>query len=169
LATSLMSAPAIARCIGKTKPKFFVDYLSPRSFLAELRAVDRRAAIVELAQTLADRELPPHLIVDMAWTREQLGPTGIGDGVAVPHARVPGLAAPRIAVGLSKLGIDFDAIDGVPARIVILIATPEEDEGAQLEILSSIGKTLSLADERERFRSARSYTELCALLKAQGA
>jgi Kef-type K+ transport system membrane component KefB/mannitol/fructose-specific phosphotransferase system IIA component (Ntr-type) len=169
LITSLMSAPAIERCIGRKKPRLFVDHLQPRSFNPELRAVDRRAAIVELAQTLADREIPSHLIVDLAWAREQLGPTGIGDGVAVPHARVPGLAAPRIAVGLSKLGIDFDAIDGMPARIVILIATPEEDEGAQLEILSSIGKTLSQPEERERIRSARTYTELCALLKAQSA
>jgi mannitol/fructose-specific phosphotransferase system IIA component (Ntr-type) len=169
LVTSLMSAPAIARCIGRKKQRLFVDYLHPRSFNPELRAVDRRAAIVELAQSLADKDVPPHVIVDLAWAREQLGPTGIGDGVAVPHARVPGLAEPRIAVGLSKLGIDFDSIDGTPARIVILIATPEEDEGAQLEILSSIGKTLSHPEERDRFRSARTYTELCALLKAQSA
>ena len=166
LATSLMSAPAIARCLGRARSKLFIDYLSARAFVPELRARDRRAAIVELAGTLADRELAADKLVEFAWKREQLGPTGVGDGVAVPHARVPGLAAPRIAVGLSKAGVDFDSIDGAPAHIVILIATPEDDEGAQLEILSSIGTTLRDDAERERFRSARSYTQLCALIKA---
>jgi mannitol/fructose-specific phosphotransferase system IIA component (Ntr-type) len=167
LATSLMSAPAIARCLGRTRSKLFIDYLSARAFVPELRARDRRAAIEELAATLTDRELAAGRLVDLAWKREQLGPTGVGDGVAVPHARVPGLAAPRIAVGFSKTGIDFDAIDGAPAHIVILIATPEDDEGAQLEILSSIGTTLRDGAERERMRSARSYTQLCALIKAR--
>lgn len=167
LATSLLSAPAIARCLGRARSKLFIDYLSARAFVPELRARDRRAAIEELAGALADRELVADRLVDLAWKREQLGPTGVGDGVAVPHARVPGLAAPRIAVGFSKPGIDFDAIDGAPAHIVILIATPEDDEGAQLEILSSIGTTLRDGAERERFRSARSYTQLCALIKAR--
>ena len=64
------------------------------------------------------------------WTREQTLSTGVGNSVAVPHARIDGLNRPLVVVGISETGIDFDSPDGDLARIIFLILTPAEDSGA---------------------------------------
>jgi mannitol/fructose-specific phosphotransferase system IIA component (Ntr-type) len=71
-------------------------------------------------------------------------------------------------VGISPAGLDFDAPDGEPARIVIMILTPLEDSGAQLELLAEVSRLFRLPEVRERALSARSFTELRALLNVEG-
>ncbi|MBI1929277.1 PTS sugar transporter subunit IIA, partial [Candidatus Poribacteria bacterium] len=88
-------------------------------------------------------------------------------GVAVPHARIDGLADPVVAVGLSKEGIDFDAPDGVPAKIVFLLLTPLHDDGAQLEILADIAKIFNETATLEKSIQVSTYTEFLAFFKTK--
>jgi mannitol/fructose-specific phosphotransferase system IIA component (Ntr-type) len=101
--------------------------------------------------------------------REATMATGIGEGVAIPHARIDGLQAPVVAAALSADGIDFDAPDGEPARLIFLLLTPRDDDGAQLEILADIARTFHNDQLREKAVRAKNYTEFLAVLKTHGA
>jgi len=75
-------------------------------------------------------------IFTAVWTREKIMGTAIGSSIAVPHARLIEISAPVVVAGISREGIDFNAIDGVPARLIFMLLTPTRDEGAQLQILA---------------------------------
>ena len=93
-------------------------------------------------------------------------PTGIGQGIAVPHARLDGLLAPLVGVGLSEGGIDFDAPDGIGAQVICLILTPLQDNGAQLEILADIAATFKGRLKSEEIIKISGHTEFLALTRS---
>ncbi|MCK6446052.1 MAG: cation:proton antiporter [Planctomycetes bacterium] len=168
LATSMMSGPIVQWLLHRKRPRRIEHFLHSRTFVPKLRASDRKSAIDELCQTLARASGLDYARISTAvWEREQVTATGIGNGLAVPHARVDGLRHPYIAMGLSDQGVDFDAPDGQPARIVFVILTPPNDNGVQLEILADIGKTFVQPDVRDRALKLKSFTELLALLRTE--
>ena len=121
----------------------------------------------EMATAIADAAgLDAAEVAEGVLVREQLMATGIGHGLAVPHARLRGLTTPVVAVGLSTAGIDFDAPDGSPAHVIFLILTPVHDDGAQLEILADIAGTFRDEELRERIPSVEGFTEFLALVKS---
>jgi mannitol/fructose-specific phosphotransferase system IIA component (Ntr-type) len=133
-----------------------------------LRAEDRQGVILQLSKLLAEsRGLDSIAVRDAVLAREQLMATGIGMGVAVPHARIESLHWPVVAVGLSSVGIDFDAPDGVPAQIICLILTPQNDDGAQLKILADIAASFRHEHLREKTLQVGSYTEFLALIRSE--
>jgi Kef-type K+ transport system membrane component KefB/mannitol/fructose-specific phosphotransferase system IIA component len=169
LVTSVMSGPIMQRLVRRRRPRRFTDFMSARAFVDELDAVDAAGAIGELAEAAAaaTRDLDAPAAAAAVLAREQLQPTGLQHGVAVPHARLTALAAPVVAIGLSQRGIDFDAPDGAPARIVVLILTPTHDDGAQLEILADIARRFQDAELRDQIVHVRNFRELIALLKTR--
>ncbi|MGQ7246920.1 PTS IIA-like nitrogen regulatory protein PtsN [Halomonas sp. V046] len=92
--------------------------------------------------------------------RERLGSTGIGNGVAIPHARSPHCKAP--ICGFLKLAepIDFDAIDGEPVDLVFVLLVPEEADDAHLALLGQVAGVMNDAETRQRLRHASSQREL---------
>ncbi len=102
------------------------------------------------------------------WAREEALSTGIGNGVALPHARIEGLKAPVIVAGISYNGIDFDAPDDKLADIIFLMLTPKDDPGAQLEIASDIARLFRHPETLSHAHSAKNYTDFLALLKTEG-
>jgi Kef-type K+ transport system membrane component KefB/mannitol/fructose-specific phosphotransferase system IIA component (Ntr-type) len=167
LVTSMMSGPLIQRVLKRTRPRRFARMLTAKSFVNALQAHDKRGAIVELSAALGrSAELDPKMIETAVLAREEIGTTGVGDGVAVPHARIEGLERPLLAFGISQRGIDFGAPDATPCKLVFLILTPKSDSGAQLEILSDLGRTLKQRELREKLLGVGNYTELLALLRA---
>lgn len=72
--------------------------------------------------------------------REQLGSTGIGSGVAIPHCKLEGLARPVLAVGVTRQGIDFGAVDGEPVRLFFVLVSPQEAPAEHLQVLAGISK-----------------------------
>jgi Kef-type K+ transport system membrane component KefB/mannitol/fructose-specific phosphotransferase system IIA component (Ntr-type) len=168
LVTSLMSGPAMQWLLRLKKPRRFLDFLRPRAFFAQLAAQSRDQAIEELARPLASAlGLDPLQVVQAVKERERLMATGLGSGLAVPHARLDGLAGPAVGLGLSRAGIDFDAPDGRPAQLIFLLLTPRNDDGAQLEILADIARTFRARGLREQALNAVSYTELVGLIRSQ--
>ncbi len=167
LVTSLVSGPMLQLILRLKKPRRFVDYLQPQGFVNHLEATDRWQAIRDLAQMTAPLvDLDPGVVANAVLDREKLMATGIGKGVAVPHARLEGVLEPVITVGLSSAGLDFDAPDATPARIVCLILTPVQDDGAQLEILADIAATFKSRELREKAVSVTSFTEFLALVRS---
>ena len=168
LVTSLMSGPAIRRILGRTQPRRFAPLLSARVFLNPLLERDRRGAIRELAEALASTHGLDAAAVDArVWEREELGSTGMGQGLAIPHARLAGISEPRLALGLSPPGIDFNASDGELARVVFLILTPEGEPGDEIELLADIGRTFQDRDFSARLLQVSTFTELLALLRTR--
>lgn len=167
LVTSLMSGPAMQWLLRLKKPRRFRDFLRPRAFFSHLKAGTRDEAIDELSLALAGAlGLDPQLVATAVRQRERLMATGLGSGLAVPHARLDGLAGPAVGLGISRAGIDFDAPDGRAANLVFLLLTPRNDDGAQLEILADIARTFRSRNVREQALKATSFTEFVGLVRS---
>jgi mannitol/fructose-specific phosphotransferase system IIA component (Ntr-type) len=126
--------------------------IPPDHILLDSRAGSKRALITELASVLPAMDPDPVLEVVMA--REQLGSTGIGNGVAIPHGRLADLSEPVLALARHKDGIDFDAIDGKPVHIAILLLVPQEADRRHLELLAHLARTLQQEHMRREIMEA---------------
>jgi len=167
LVTSLMSGPLLQRVLRLKKPRRFTDFLSARTFVNQLKARTRAEAVAELAKAAAlVAGLEAEEVVDGVMIREEIMATGIGHGLAVPHARLRGLDRPVVAVGLSAAGIDFDAPDGCPAQLIFLLLTPVHDDGAHLELLADIATVFKGEKIRARVGQVTGFTEFLALVRS---
>src|SRR5690606_40576631 len=86
--------------------------------------------------------------------REKLGSTGFGNGIAIPHCRMPGCEAPLSAVLRLDAPVDFDAIDGAPVDLLFVLLVPEAATDEHLELLRQIASMLDREEVRERLRQA---------------
>lgn len=167
LVTSLMSGPMLQHLLRLKKPRRFVDFLHPHGFTLQLQSTDRWSAIHELAKLAAPcTDLTAETITKAVYAREKLMSTGIGQGVAIPHARLAGLEQPLVVIGLSQTGIDFDAPDAGRAKVIFLILAPQDDNGVQLEILADIAATFKVNEIRDKVAGVTSYTEFLALVRS---
>jgi Kef-type K+ transport system membrane component KefB/mannitol/fructose-specific phosphotransferase system IIA component (Ntr-type) len=164
LVTSMIAGPAMQRILRRKKRKRFTSFVGSRSFIPELRAGDRFSAILELVPVSGAQGAEMNAIADAVIERERVIPTGLGNGIALPHARIKGLLAPQVAMGISQKGIDFDAPDGELARIICVILTPAEDKTTALELYRDILATFKDTGFRGRALQVKTYTELLALL-----
>ena len=110
-------------------------------------------------------KLAPEALAQAVLAREAIMPTGVGLGIAIPHARLPGLSGPVAALALCDPGVDFGGPDGERARIAVLVLTPEGDDLTQLELLADVAHTLGDPATRRRVASAASFEELCRALR----
>lgn len=104
------------------------------------------------------------LVTDSLFSRERLGSTGLGHGVAIPHGRIKGLKAPMAAVLQLADPIGFDAPDEQPVKLLIFLLVPEAATQKHLEILSEIAEMLSDTSLREKLASSASEAELHGLI-----
>lgn len=117
--------------------------------VAILPAKDKSAILEELARLFARAwDLDSQQVLDCLEEREKLGSTGFGRGVAIPHARVPGVARPIAALIKLPRQVDFDAADGLPVELVIGLLSPENSGVAHLHALAAISRLVR--DERMR-------------------
>jgi fructose-specific phosphotransferase system IIA component len=106
-------------------------------------------------------------VYDEVLEREKSMSTGLGDGVAFPHARTDSVENITAAIGVSRDGIEFEAIDKKPVYIVVLILSPKKDSTPHLQFLSEMSKVLSKANVRQKIIEAQSPEELYGILKAK--
>lgn len=172
LATSIASGPGMAWMLRSSRAKGFLAHLPSKAFVPDIASRDRFGAIAELVRAAVQGSDKAPLIDEILATvmaREEAMATGVGGGLAIPHARVRGFHGPMIAAGISREGLDFDAPDGRPARLIFLLLTPEEDYTTQLELLADIARTFHDDQLRDSAMAARSYTEFLAALKTSRA
>jgi PTS system nitrogen regulatory IIA component len=131
------------------------DFLSSDDVLIERRALDKARLLKELAGRAAAKvHLGRGQIADGLLKREKLGSTGMGGGVAIPHARFGELTKPFGLLARLETPIEFDAVDGLPVDVVFLLLAPAGREGDQLNALACIARQLRNADALARLRSA---------------
>jgi len=129
------------------------------------QAHSKRAIITEMANTLTS--IDPDLVMEVVMEREHLGSTGIGHGVAIPHGRMPDLAAPILALARHSEGIDFDAIDGKPVHIVVLLLVPDCDDRQHLELLAQLARNLQQQSFRQKIMQAEDCAAIARLFADQ--
>ncbi len=168
IVTSLMSGPSMRLILRTETKRRLRNILSPKLFLLGMKANSRREAIHEMTvMVCADMEgLDAEAIEKAIWAREEALSTGIGNGVALPHARISGLKDSMVVVGISETGIDFDAPDGKLAKVIFLVLTPTEDPSAQLEIASEIAKLFRDPRMSDRVLHTKKFTDFLALMRA---
>ena len=167
IVTSMISGPAIRIILRLGKKRTLLDALSSRLFTRELQAFSSRTAIHELTAMACEASgLNTSEVEAAVWEREETLPTGIGNGVALPHARIEGISKPIVAIGVSDSGIDFDAPDDKPAYVIFLILTPKDAPDTQLEITAELAKLFRVFGMTEKVLKIKSYTEFLALVKS---
>jgi PTS system nitrogen regulatory IIA component len=122
----------------KTKLVIFLE-VSSRD-----EAIDRMVDAIYAAGQVSDKEIFHRSILE----REKIVSTGIGMGVAIPHAKLAGYEDFFIAIGILQKGIDWHAMDGTPVRLIFMIGGPDDKQTEYLQLLSSL--TLVIKDEERR-------------------
>ena len=165
MVTSMISGPMMRLVLRYRQQLSLQDILASRFFLRTLKASTPREAIGEMVLPAAQGlGLDPLTLEAAVWQREQALSTGIGKGIAIPHARIDGLRHSVVVVGISQQGIDFDAPDDKLAHILFLILTPTSDPGSQLVIVSEIAGIFRNETMLERTLKTRSFTDFLALM-----
>jgi PTS system nitrogen regulatory IIA component len=130
------------------------DVLSPTDVIIDVRANDKTRLLEQLStQAAAKAGLPADEVAREIAKREELGSTGVGNGVALPHARLPNLKAPFGLLARLRHAIDFDAIDGEPVDIVVLLLLPETADRAQLNALACVARAMRDPETLQRVRT----------------
>lgn len=150
---------------NKSAGSTLAQLLVPGAVAVPLQASSKEGALEELCNLLAFTGLvrDASAALSAVHTREKIASTGCGMGVALPHARLQGLEKAVLAVGLSKIGIDFGSVDGRPVHIFFLIVGPHNNPEAYLRLLSQVAQLLKEHEFRHALlacENARSVIEL---------
>lgn len=134
--------------------------------MADIQSRDKGKVLAELTDALVacDDSLQRDAVLQVLQEREQLGSTGIGDGVAIPHGKLKGIPELMLAFGRSRAGVDFESMDGQPAHLFFLLIAPEESVGVHLKALARISKLLKDAAVRRSLLEAGDQKEIYQII-----
>jgi K+:H+ antiporter len=164
LLTSLLSAPSIHYLIRRRRKLTLLDMITAKLFLPNLTATTRVEALKKMCEVAADAgSNAPERLLRLVLERERVLASGWENELAVPNARVDGLSQPLVVVAKSG-GVDFDARDGKPARLIILILTG--DNQSQQDLLSDASELFRHREAVDRALGANNFLELQAALNA---
>jgi PTS system nitrogen regulatory IIA component len=141
------------------------EILSADAVIPGLRVNGKKQALQELSERAAAiSKLPAREIFDAILQRERLGPTGVGDGVAIPHGKLT--KCERICGVFAKLErpIDFEALDGLPVDLIFLLIAPESAGADHLKALAAIARVLRKPGVAAQLRGARDASAMYSLL-----
>ncbi|QKZ21112.1 fructose-specific PTS transporter subunit EIIC [Streptomyces chartreusis] len=146
-------------------------YLTEQTVKVRLGAADKEAAIREMAELLGrtGKVVDPEELVATALRREAQGTTGLGEEIAIPHAKTDAVSAPVVGFARSAEGVEWDSPDGTKARLVFMIAVPEAAAGDEhLRILALLSRKLMNAEFRERLLAAPDESAVLGVLREVG-
>jgi PTS system nitrogen regulatory IIA component len=145
-----------------------LDVLKRETILVNLKSRDKTGVINELVTPVAKIAGIEHKkLVRVLLEREQLGSTGIGGGIGIPHGKLKGMDSLILSFGLSRSGIDFESMDGQPTYIFFLLVTPENSTGLHLKLLAQISRLLKKEMFKESLLKATDCDEVLALIQAE--
>jgi PTS system nitrogen regulatory IIA component len=131
------------------------ELLTPDRIRVPLAAADKVGALRELTQLLADRAgVAMEPLLAAVLEREQVLSTGIGHGIAIPHAKSPLVSELMLVSGSSPVGVPFDALDGEPVRLFFLLIGPDDAAGQHVKALSRIARLVRRESVRDGLLSA---------------
>ena len=141
------------------------ELLTPDSVIPRLRATSKKQALQELSKRAAEVSgLSERQIFDVLLERERLGTTGVGNGIAIPHGKLPGLS--RLYGLLARLEhpVDFDSIDEQPVDLIFLLLAPEGAGADHLKALARIARLLRDQDVAKKLRASRDAQAIYSVL-----
>jgi nitrogen PTS system EIIA component len=137
------------------------EFLSPADVLIDLQLSDKRQVLPELARRAANSlDLPADTITAEILKREELGSTGTGGGIAIPHARIQSLIKPFGLLARLKQPIDFGAIDGQPVDLIFLLLLPMAAKADPFGALASAARRLRTPEALVELRRAHNASEV---------
>jgi mannitol/fructose-specific phosphotransferase system IIA component (Ntr-type) len=162
----LTSARGLGLCHANPGPAVLLtELLKPDRVVLPLAARDKSAAIAELTRYLVDCSGGAYAdVLGAVEEREAVLSTGIGFGVAIPHARSPAVKELTLVCGVSPVPVPYDSIDGEPVRLFFLIVGPESSAGQHVKILSRIARLVRRENVREKLCEARTPSEFYKVL-----
>lgn len=146
-----------------------MDFLDQDSVIVDLKASDKKLAIVELVEVLKNKKKVKKTdeVIDVVLEREKLGSTGIGQGVAIPHGKTDALKEQIGVLGISQKGIEFNSLDGEPVHIIFLLVGPVEVMGQHLKALSRISRLFKDKFLRQAIRNATMVEEVVKIIQQE--
>ena len=142
-----------------------LDFLYRETVNTDLQSTDKKGVLDELASPVAKLMHIDHgEIVRVLTERERMGSTGVGKGIAIPHGKLEGLENLIVGFGLSRRGVDFDAIDGRASDIFFLLLSPENSTGLHLRILARVSKMLKEENFRENLRKVNGTDDVIRII-----
>jgi PTS system nitrogen regulatory IIA component len=132
---------------------------------------DKRAILERLARAVAGAEsgVEADRLLQVLIERENLQSTGIGDGVAIPHGKLPGLQRLLAGFARSRSGVDFESIDGQPTHLFFLLVVPEHSGGMHLKALARISRFFRDAGFRKALMEAESRDDVLRAIEEEDA
>ncbi|MBE7197876.1 MAG: PTS IIA-like nitrogen regulatory protein PtsN [Parafilimonas terrae] len=148
-----------------------LEFLNPDSVVPSLRARSKKQVLQDLAAQAARRlpMLAERAVFETLLQRERLGSTGIGEGVAIPHGKLPGLDRLYGLFARFDRPVDFEAFDGQPVDIAFLLLAPEGAGADHLKALAQVARVLRVPGMLGGIRAARDAGALYALLTQNAA
>jgi PTS system nitrogen regulatory IIA component len=146
-----------------------VDFLQAEHLVADLEAQNKQGVLEELVGVLVASGVisDARHAVDVLLERERLGSTGIGEGIAIPHGKLPGLESVVAVFARSKSGVDFDSMDGAPVNLFFLLVAPENSASMHLKALARISRLLKDRDFRQELMACDSKELLYEKISAE--
>ena len=147
-----------------------LDVLEQEAILVDLKARDKKGVIEELVAPIARISgIEDDRLVRVLLDRERLGSTGIGGGIGIPHGKLKDLDRLILGFGVSRRGIDFESMDGMPTHIFFLLVTPENSTGLHLKLLAQISRILKNETFKERLLAAAHSSDVVEAIKEHDA
>lgn len=129
---------------------------------SKLDAVEELVSVLDRAGKITDR----NVFKDAILKREEQSTTGVGDGIAIPHAKTPVVKEAAIVFGRSQAGVDYDSLDGKPAHLFFMIAAPEGANNTHLEALARLSTILMKQEAREKLLGAKTAEDILAVINS---
>lgn len=143
-----------------------LDITDKECIKINLESLDKESVIEELVDILnnAGKIKDKQKVIEDIMTREKKGSTGLEKGIAVPHAKTEAVDKLTLAIGVSKDGVDFNAIDGKYSYLILLLLAPPGSSGPHVEALASIARFLTPPVIRDKMKSAQSPDDIVTII-----
>ncbi|MBV8775101.1 MAG: PTS sugar transporter subunit IIA [Deltaproteobacteria bacterium] len=147
------------------------EILTADMVMAEVGGTTKSQVLRELARPLANkyRDLDLAGIIAVLAERERLGSTAIGDGIAIPHGKMPGVRQILGTFGRHRQGVDFESLDGRPTHLFFALVAPEDSTSLHLKALARVSRLFKDGPFRERLMAAKDAEEIYRLILEEDA
>ena len=146
------------------------DFILEESIIGELKAATKREVLAEMVESIVEAGCleadAAGSVVEALMLREEIGTTGIGHGVAIPHAKHPEIRRLLGAYAHSSAGVNYDSLDGQPVKSIFLILWPDGVIGPHLEAIAQVSRVLKSGGGLDRLKTASDKREIVGLFSA---
>ncbi len=146
-----------------------MDFIVKDAIVVNLQGTEKKDVLEEMVEALVKSKKisSQEKVVKILLDREELGSTGIGQGIAIPHGKTNEVDNVVIAFGSSKQGIEFESLDGELVYLVFLLLAPVESTGIHLKALAKISRILKDKHFRQSLRDAKDVAEVTKIIKEE--